>query len=87
MRRSTWITCRCGARWTDLRAAHCGSCHRSFSSVALFDRHRSVAGDHGACLNPDTITNANGERVMSYRDGAWRGPEMTEEQKIKAGWA
>lgn len=40
----------CQARWTGLRTSHCGTqgCHRTFSSVAAFDRHR--AG--GVCNDP-----------------------------------
>lgn len=89
MRRSTYITCGCGARWTDLRTAHCAAdgCHRSFASVGLFDRHRSTTGnEQGSCRNPNQITNTNGDRVMFLRDGTWRSPEMTEDQKRKAGW-
>lgn len=89
MRRSTYITCRCGARWTDLRTAHCAAekCHRSFASIGLFDRHRSTTGsEQGSCRNPTTITNTHGHRIMYLRDGIWRSPELTDEQKRKAGW-
>jgi len=34
-------SCRCGARWTGQRMAHCAAdCHRTFTSVTAFDRHR-----------------------------------------------
>lgn len=78
-----WITCRCGAKWTALNAAHCGSCHQTFSGSSLFDLHRSVAGPHGTCRGPSGITNNRGERVMFYRNGMWRGPELTEDQKAR----
>lgn len=42
-------TCRCGAEWTGMLTAHCGSCHETFSAVGPFDRHRKG----GAC-NPPT---------------------------------
>jgi hypothetical protein len=71
----------CGTTWTGLSRAHCAACHRTFAAAGLFDRHRSTTGDHGTCLNPATLTNANGERVMFHRDGMWRGPELTDEQK------
>lgn len=84
VRKQTGASCNgCGNTWTGLSRAHCAAegCHRTFGSVGLFDRHRSSAGKHGTCLDPTSITNSNGERVMFYRDGMWRGPEMTEEQK------
>lgn len=79
------ITCSgCDASWTALNACHCSNCHATFSGVALFDRHRSVAGgEHGSCLPPGRLCATTGERVMFRRDGMWRGPEMTEEQKTK----
>jgi hypothetical protein len=40
--------CRCGARWSGLRVAHCSVCHVSFSGVNTFDRHRK----DGACRTP-----------------------------------
>lgn len=80
------ITCSgCDDTWTALGACHCSACHATFSGVALFDRHRSVAGgEHGSCLPPGRLCNVTtGERVMFLRDGMWRGPEMTDEQKTK----
>jgi hypothetical protein len=75
----------CDATWTAPTAAHCGSCHRTFAGVALFDAHRSATGEHGACIDPETIRHGKtGERLMFHRNGMWRGPEMTEEQKAKA---
>lgn len=80
------ITCGgCDASWTALGAAHCSGCHRTFSSVGLFDRHRTAAGgEHGSCLDPGRLVNAStGERVAFLRDGIWRGPEMTDEVKAR----
>jgi len=66
----------------DLRAAHCGACHLTFSAAVLFDRHRHARGEHGGCLGPATLVHTRtGERIMFFRDGQWRGPEMTEEAK------
>lgn len=80
------ITCNgCTHTWTAGGAAHCAtpSCHRTYSTPRLFDLHRSVkGGEHGSCLDPATLLNGSGERVMFQRDGMWRGPEMTEEQKL-----
>jgi hypothetical protein len=84
-RASEVATCGgCTRTWTALSAAHCSACHtHPFSSVRLFDLHRSSAGDHGRCLNPAQIHNRAGERVMFLRDGMWRGPEMTDEEKAR----
>lgn len=71
----------CHTHWTGLTRAHCAACHQTFAAPGLFDRHRTTTGDHGTCHNPATITNAAGERIMFYRDGMWRGPELTDEQK------
>jgi hypothetical protein len=83
-RQPTLITCSgCHDTWTAGGAAHCTACHCLFSTPRLFDLHRSTrGGDHGSCLNPATVTRTTGERVMFQRDGMWRGPEMTEEQKL-----
>lgn len=60
-------TCgRCAARWTAAGAAHCAGCHRTFSTVSGFDKHRTR--DDG-CLEPTTVG-------LEYRNGAFRGPQM-----------
>lgn len=75
----------CDATWTAPTAAHCGCCHHTFASVRLFDDHRSATGEHGACIDPETIRHGKtGERLMFFRHGMWRGPEMTPEQKAAA---
>lgn len=74
----------CPTTWTDKRFAHCGSCHRTFASVALFDTHRSSAGVHGACLDPETIVSRDtGARLLFHRNGAWRGLEMSPAARAK----
>jgi hypothetical protein len=79
------ITCaKCQTKWSGAAVAHCSGCHASFAGVSLFDKHRTVRGEHGTCLDPETVRNGRtGQRVMFLRDGVWRGPEMTEEQKLK----
>lgn len=78
----------CCAVWTGARAAHCSACHRSFASVGLFDAHRSIAGEHGVCRDPVSLTVQSGQRasepVMVFRDGMWRSPEMSDEEKAAA---
>lgn len=80
------ISCNgCTERWTAVGAAHCSGCHRTFSTYRLFDLHRSTSGEHGVCLDPASVKK-NGENLLDFRNGMWRGPEMTEEQKARAGW-
>lgn len=70
-RPSETATCSgCPERWTGRSVAHCAACHRTFSGVSAFDRHRSVRGDHGACVDPADIPG------IEHRDGMWRGPAM-----------
>lgn len=65
--------------WTGTRPCHCGSCHETFSGLSLFDGHRSTkGGQHGSCLHPAVL------RGYEFREGMWRSPEMTDEQKRDA---
>lgn len=83
-RPATLITCGgCDATWTAQGAAHCAAsgCHRTFSAAGLFDKHRSTPGEHGRCLDPATLTARDGSALFEFRDGMWRGPEMTDEAK------
>lgn len=77
------LTCSgCDAAWSGVGRAHCAAdgCHRTFATASLFDLHRSSIGEHGSCRNPRDITRRE-DRVMYFRDGLWRSPELTEEQK------
>jgi hypothetical protein len=59
-------TCgRCAARWTATRAAHCAGCHRTFSTVSGFDKHRR----DGGCLEPAAVG-------LELRNGMFRGPQL-----------
>ena len=71
--------------WTAAGAAHCSACHRLFASVSLFDAHRSQDGPHGTCLDPETVLSRDGERRLFFRDGMWRGPEMSAERLEQLG--
>ena len=71
----------CPATWTGSAAAHCSGCHETFSGVTLFDRHRTVVGDHGTCLEPSELMEAGVRYVCELRDGMWRFPEMDEATK------
>lgn len=59
---------RCDKRWGGLNTAHCGACHRTFSGITAFDKHRggSHARDTRHCLDPETT-------VFQREDGSeWR---------------
>jgi hypothetical protein len=43
-------SCRCGARWSGYRTAHCAKCHVTFGGLTAFDQHRP-----GECLDPASI--------------------------------
>lgn len=58
----------CETTWTAGAAAHCTSCHGTFADVELFDRHRW----RGGCLDPSSVVDARGQRVMFRSDGMWR---------------
>jgi hypothetical protein len=78
------ITCSgCPAQWTGASRTHCSGCHRTSSGLTLFDAHRSPRGDHGTCLDPATLTAADGSPRMRLRDGIWSGPEMDEAAKAR----
>lgn len=78
------ITCSgCDATWTGLGRAHCSKCHRSFSTVPLFDMHRDQRGEHGRCIDPEDVRDSYGYRRLFFRHGMWCGPEMTEEQRAR----
>lgn len=71
----------CPATWTGLSVAHCAACHETFSGVQLFDAHRSADGERGACIPPAEVQGRGGEQRMFFRDGMWRGPEMSDEAR------
>ena len=59
------ITCGgCAADWAGDDRAHCGWCHLTFDSVALFDAHR--AGER--CARPRALG------LVPTKNGIWREP-------------
>lgn len=76
----------CDLQLGGVSACHCSSCHETFIGITFFDAHRNQYGERGRCLDPATITVTTGPRtgepLMFFRDGYWRGPEMTDEQKL-----
>lgn len=69
---------RCGARANGRAYAHCGArgCHRTFSSVSGFDRHRR----DGQCVDPATVG-----LVEVTRSGWTRWQFPGPEEKISYG--
>jgi len=59
-----WIECNgCAHRWTGLSACHCPACHRTFTGIGAFDRHRCA----GACQPPANVG------LVRIRRGRWQG--------------
>lgn len=49
-------TCRCGAHWGGLSTGHCPACHRTFTGITAFDKHRTGSHTEGrSCLDPETV--------------------------------
>lgn len=57
---------KCGAWWQGWDTAHCPTCHRMFTTITAFDKHRagSHAYDTRHCVDPATVLNQKGERVL-----------------------
>lgn len=65
--RSGNYTCGCGARWGGLSTGHCTGCHRTFTGITAFDKHRS--GSHSAdtrhCVDPATVGLIDANRAYA----------------------
>ena len=76
-------SCRCGAVWHQAgsETAHCGGCHRTFSSVSAFDRHRVSKDGVRVCLDPGAVTRGNTAAFSSCQDRygcqVWQRCEMS----------
>lgn len=81
--RHNMATCKCSAQWGGENRCHCGSCHRTFSGITLFDRHRSQDGDNGTCLDPAAIRTEAGRLLMVFRNNMWSYPAMDEQQRAQ----
>ncbi|MGZ3715269.1 MAG: FDXHR family putative zinc-binding protein [Ktedonobacterales bacterium] len=74
------ITCGgCDTRWRGLGAAHCSGCHKTFTSVAAFDKHRrgSHANNTRHCVDPESIGLVPARRDWPgwQLPGTWTGPD------------
>ncbi len=59
------ITCGgCTSGWAGDDRAHCGCCHVTFDSIALYDAHRTG----GSCVRPRVLG------LVPTKNGIWREP-------------
>lgn len=69
-------TCNgCGSAWGGALTAHCSNCHKTFSGLTAFDKHRAGSHTKGRyCLDPETVTEGNprsarfGEPILDLTD-------------------
>jgi hypothetical protein len=52
----------CGQRWYGIDRAHCATCHRTFTTVDFFDRHRVDQ----ECRNPASLG-----MIKHAKSGVW----------------
>lgn len=64
-------TCRCGQSWTGLKLSHCTVCHRTFSTEANGDRHRT--GQHHISQGPDRRRCRTDEELAAVGLGPTEG--------------
>lgn len=58
--------CGCGRAWQGLAEAHCRICHRHFSTVANFDRHRP---SYDGCGDPAELRDKAGRTLLKAAEG------------------
>jgi hypothetical protein len=59
------ITCGgCSAGWAGEDRAHCGRCHVTYDSIALYDAHRP----RDTCVRPRVLG------LVATKNGIWREP-------------
>lgn len=64
----------CTSWWTGLSACHCAGCHRTFSSISAFDKHRDGSHVKGTrhCVDPATLrSKKTGEALLVLVDKGW----------------
>lgn len=80
--RMTYTCSGCPNTWGGLNSAHCSACHRTFSGVGTFDKHRV----RGRCLDPAEIQNGKtGAPIFRFDDGIWRYWERREVTGTQGG--
>ncbi|ELP67711.1 hypothetical protein STRTUCAR8_08608 [Streptomyces turgidiscabies Car8] len=60
----------CGQWWTGNERSHASCCHRTFSSLSAFDKHRKG----GTCNSPDTVGLVSRQKPYGLLWG-WPAPE------------
>ena len=69
---------RCPNWWTGMRSGHCTACHRSFTSIAAFDKHRAGSHSDGQrhCVDPESVGLVPADRAWPgwSLPGTWNGP-------------
>jgi len=50
----------CDHKWSGLLIAHCDACHKTFTTIKTFDRHR----DSGMCRNPKFARRTDGKPLF-----------------------
>ncbi len=56
-RASEFMCPRCQAAWNGLKTCHCAACHRTFTAITAFDKHRrgTYEPDTRHCVDPQTV--------------------------------
>lgn len=71
----------CDARWNGFSTCHCAACHRMFTGLTAFDKHRGGkhADDTRHCVDPESAGLVHADRAYPCwgfpNDGSWAGPE------------
>ena len=73
----------CGKSWhqSGNRTSHCGGCHETFASLAVFDSHRR----DGKCLAPVDVTHNHKAPIAQRPDGIWYSPADAEAARAHFG--
>lgn len=81
----------CGKSWHGAgdKTSHCGGCHATFATMAMFDFHRNIVftdpqSTPRACKDPATLTY-HGHPLELGADDIWFSP--SDSAKAKAYWA
>ena len=80
----------CGVVWHQRgnQTAHCGSCHRTFSSERGFADHRKEGPVEGVrvCVDPESLKDREGRgRYIKYEDSA--GAEVWRSAREDTRWS
>lgn len=78
------VTHSCGASWTGTRAAHCGGCCLTFSSLTAFDAHQRGGMPGRICRKPDEVGLVPVEKpygVLWSWPGADRNPHAAADER------